>query len=111
MMGVAQARDIISIPHGIILAIVGMSAWGGIVRYIMLRKSKPFLEELKTCLLQIVVSCFSGMLVSIFVLSRDASNDRLMIFAGLGGVFAGQIITLLGKKISKMIDTTSLLPK
>lgn len=111
MIGAAQARDIVLMEHGIVLAIVGMSAWGGLVRYIMLRESKPFIEELKACFLQIVVSCFTGMLVSIFVLSRDASNDRLMIVAGLGGVFAGPLLTLIGKKIAGYIDNYSPAPK
>ncbi|PBI79541.1 hypothetical protein A9993_07225 [Rahnella victoriana] len=111
MIGAAQARDIVLMEHGIVLAIVGMSAWGGFVRYIMLRTRKPFIEELKACLLQIVVSCFTGMLVSIFVLSRDASDDRLMIVAGLGGVFAGPLLTLVGKKIAGYIDNYNPVPK
>ncbi|MNE14131.1 hypothetical protein D3C80_1069920 [compost metagenome] len=108
MIGAAHARDIVTMEHGIILAIIGMSAWGGIVRYIMLRKKKAFLDEIKACLLQLIVSCFSGMILSIFVLSRNANDDRLLIIAGLGGVFAGPIITLLGKKVSIFVDSVTV---
>ncbi|MFU2317047.1 phage holin family protein [Rahnella sp. PCH160] len=105
MISAANARDVVLLNHEIIRAVIGMSAWGGIVRYIMLRQKKPIMEELLACLLQVVVSCFTGMLLSIFVLSRDANDDKLLIMAGLGGVFAGPIITLLGKKIASLIDS------
>ncbi|MBF7995412.1 phage holin family protein [Rahnella laticis] len=105
MIGAANARDVVLMDPQIVRAIIGMSAWGGVVRYIMLRKKKPIMEEVLACLLQIVVSCFTGVLLSIFVLSHDANDDKLLIMAGLGGVFAGPIITLLGKKIASMIDT------
>lgn len=111
MISAVNARDVILMDHDIIRAIIGMSAWGGIVRYIMLRQKKPIAEELLACLLQVVVSCFSGMLLSIFVLSRNANDDKLLIMAGLGGVFAGPIITLLGKKIASLVDTFSTSPK
>ncbi|WP_122094858.1 phage holin family protein [Rahnella sp. Larv3_ips] len=111
MIGAAHARDIVTIEHSIVLAVMGMSAWGGVVRYIMLRQKKAFMDELKACLLQVIVSCFSGMILSIFVLSHDANDDKLLVIAGLGGVFAGPIITLLGKKISAFIDTMTPAPK
>lgn len=111
MIGAAHARDIVTMEHGIVFSVIGMSAWGGIVRYIMLRQKKPFMEEIEACLMQIIVSCFSGMILSIFVLSRNANDDRLLVIAGLGGVFAGPIITLLGKKIATMIDTFAPGPK
>ncbi|QLK60735.1 hypothetical protein GE278_08150 [Enterobacteriaceae bacterium Kacie_13] len=111
MIGAAHARDIVTMEHGIVFAVIGMSAWGGIVRYIMLRQKKPFMEEIEACLMQIIVSCFSGMILSIFVLSRNANDDRLLVIAGLGGVFAGPIITLLGKKIATMIETFAPSPK
>ncbi|AEX51623.1 hypothetical protein Rahaq2_1751 [Rahnella aquatilis CIP 78.65 = ATCC 33071] len=111
MVGATHIRDILLMEHRIVLAVIGMAAWGGIVRYIMLRKKKPFMEEIRTCLLQIIVSCFSGMLLSIFVLSRNANDDRLLIIAGLGGVFAGPLLTLLGKKVTGFIDNYSPAPK
>lgn len=111
MIGAAHARDIVTMDNGIVFAVIGMSAWGGIVRYIMLRQKKSFIEEFEACLMQIIVSCFSGMILSIFVLSRNANDDRLLVIAGLGGVFAGPIITLLGKKIATMIETFAPSPK
>jgi|SRR5471030_1347750 len=107
MIGAAQARDVIAMDPEIVMAIIGMSAWGGIVRYIMLRKAKPVLADVWGCLLQIIVSCFSGMLLSIWVLSRNANDDKVLIIAGLGGVFAGPIITLLGKKLTGFIENAT----
>lgn len=107
MISAANARDVVLMDPSIIRAVIGMSAWGGIVRYIMLRQKKPFMEEIRDCLLQIIVSCFTGLILSIFVLSRNANDDKLLIMAGLGGVFAGPIMTLLGKKIASLIESFS----
>ncbi|WP_459175884.1 phage holin family protein [Ewingella americana] len=107
MIGAAQARDVVSMDPEIVMAIIGMAGWGGIVRYIMLRTTKPVMADILACLLQIVVSCFSGMLLSIWVLSRNANDDKVLIIAGLGGVFAGPIITLLGKKITAFIENAT----
>ncbi|MFS7246009.1 phage holin family protein [Rahnella inusitata] len=107
MIGATHARDIVLMDRDIVMAIIGMSAWGGIVRYIMLRQKKPIMEEIRACVLQVIVSCFSGMLLSIFVLAHDANDDRLLVIAGLGGVFAGPIITLLGRKFAAIIENFS----
>lgn len=104
MIEATHIRDILLMDHRIVLCVIGMAAWGGIVRYIMLRQQKPILDEIRACLLQIVVSCFSGMLLSIFVLSRNANDDRLLVIAGLGGVFAGPLLTLIGKRIAGFVD-------
>ncbi|MBU9818416.1 phage holin family protein, partial [Rahnella sp. BCC 1045] len=87
------------------------SAWGGIVRYIMLRVTYRFFQDMINCLLQIVVSCFCGMMVSIILINRNISDTRILVLAGLGGVFSGPILNILGKKIAAWVDNIPPRPK
>ncbi|MFP2237244.1 phage holin family protein [Pseudescherichia vulneris] len=104
MVGASQFRDVIFLDKEILAAVVGISAWGGLVRYIVLRNKVISLKDIPGVICQMIVSCFTGMLLSIFVLSRNAQDDKLLLVAGLGGLFAGPLITLLGKKLAKHIE-------
>ncbi|BCG09939.1 MULTISPECIES: phage holin family protein [Buttiauxella] len=104
MISAAHARDVIFIEPFIFFAIIGMAAWGGIVKRIMITQKKNSRVGIKVYLQQMVVSIFSGLILSIMVLSRNASDDRVLIVAGLGGVFSGPILTIISKKINTLIE-------
>lgn len=104
-MSVAEgANNILQMNHEIIFAILLMSGWGGIVRYIMLRVNRGLMQDIISCLLQIIVSCFCGAMLSIILINKNISDNRVLVFAGLGGVFSGPILNILGKKIADWVD-------
>lgn len=97
-------RDIINVDRAVILSIFAMAAWGGVVRFIMLKHGRIAFSDFPSILCQIVMSCFSGFILSVVVLAHNGQNDKVLMIAGLGGVFSGPIITLLGKKIAEFAD-------
>lgn len=110
MIGADNVKDIACMGDDLLFSILGMAAWGGIVRFIMLRKNHALMTGFTGCFLQVIISCFIGMILSIFVLSRNASSERVLIVAGLGGVFASPIMAILGKKIAIWVESLSPSP-
>lgn len=104
MISAAHARDIIFMEPALLFSIVGMAAWGGLVKRTMIAQKKNKRSTFSEYLQQMVSSIFSGLLLSIMVLSRNASDDRVLIIAGLGGVFCGPILTIISKKITVFVE-------
>lgn len=100
-------RDIINVDHKVILSIFGMAAWGGIVRYIMTKRGRMSFSDISLVICQVIISCFSGFILSVVALAHNGQNDKILMLAGLGGVFSGPIITLLGRKISDFTEKTT----
>lgn len=100
------ANNILMMNHEIIFSILLMSAWGGVVRYIMLRVNYSFVQDIINCMMQIIVSCFCGAMLSIILINRNISDNRVLLLAGLGGVFSGPILNVLGKKLADWVENT-----
>lgn len=111
MINAAHARDIIYIEPALLFAIIGMSAWGGLVKRTMIAQKKKIRTSGKDYLHQMVVSIFSGLILSIMVLSRDATDDRVLIIAGLGGVFSGPILAIISKKVAAFVESYNPMTK
>ncbi|EAM1648185.1 hypothetical protein EIN11_21725, partial [Salmonella enterica] len=59
---------------------------------------------IKYCLTQIVISCFTSFLLSAIAIEKECSFNMVLLAAGLGGVFAGPILKILGQRIKKIIE-------
>ena len=51
-----------------------------------------------------VISCFTSFLLSALAIEKELSFNMVLLAAGLGGVFAGPILKVLGDKIIRMLD-------
>ncbi|EMU1128519.1 TPA: phage holin family protein [Citrobacter koseri] len=93
----------------ILLTIVTVGGWGGIVSYLLIRgkrKHADFYTSIKSCLTQVVVSCFTSFLLSAIAIEKEFSFNMVLLVAGLGGVFSGPVLKFLSGKIKKLIESS-----
>ncbi|EEP7615035.1 hypothetical protein HCK39_004686, partial [Salmonella enterica] len=50
------------------------------------------------------ISCFTSFLLSAIAIEKECSFNTVLLAAGLGGVFAGPILKILGQRIKKIIE-------
>lgn len=107
-----ESTKTIFIEIEVLLTIVATGAWGGFVSYLLKmenRSSKNAHKGAMSCLSQIVISCFTSFLLSMVAVEKELSLNMILLFAGLGGVFAGPILKIVGLKIKKIITDNSLI--
>ncbi|MDA8500816.1 MULTISPECIES: phage holin family protein [unclassified Citrobacter] len=85
-----------------ILAVIIVSAWGGVVSYLMRETRRRTQKNIKGCLKQVVISCFTGFLLSSIALDKGAGTHMILILSGLGGVFAGPVLKMLKDKLAQI---------
>lgn len=85
-----------------ILAIIIVSAWGGVVSYLMREARGRKKKNIAGCLKQVIISCFTGFLLSGIVLDKGAGINMILILSGLGGVFAGPVLKMLKDKLAQV---------
>ncbi|EAU5526327.1 hypothetical protein EFX20_05510 [Salmonella enterica] len=106
-----STTEVVLLELEILLTIIAISAWGGFVSY-LLRKDKTEYnsshENIKYCLTQIIISCFTSFLLSAIAIEKECSFNIVLLAAGLGGVFAGPILKILGQRIKKIIEGNNL---
>ncbi|EIL1176914.1 phage holin family protein [Salmonella enterica] len=99
-----STTEVVLLELEILLTIIAIGAWGGFVSY-LLRKDKTEYnsshENIKYCLTQIIISCFTSFLLSAIAIEKECSFNIVLLAAGLGGVFAGPILKILGQRIKK----------
>ena len=61
-----------------------------------------------TCLTQVVISCFTRFLLSAIAIEKGFSFNMVLLAAGLGGVFAGPILKILGEKVKSAVGGSKL---
>lgn len=92
----------------VLMTIIAVGAWGGFVSY-LLRKNKRKHSGLhtciKSCLSQVVISCFTSFLLSAIAIEKEFSFNMVLLVAGLGGVFSAPVLKYLGGRIKKMIES------
>ena len=110
MTTVTNVKDIVLLDRHVFYLIIGMAAWGGLVRFVMLKKGDFGIHDISAVARQLVMSCFCGLILSFFILAHSGHQNKILMFAGLGGVFAGPIITLIGKKMASFIEKATLAP-
>ncbi|EGT0661276.1 hypothetical protein JAF83_001439 [Citrobacter werkmanii] len=90
------------IEFEIILAVIVVSAWGGVVSYLLRESRGRIHKNIKGCLKQVIISCFSGYLLSGIAIDKGYSTNMILILSGLGGVFAGPVLKILKTKITQI---------
>lgn len=85
-----------------ILAVIVVSAWGGVVSYLMRENRGRTHKNIKGCLKQVIISCFSGFLLSSIAIDKGYSTNMILILSGLGGVFAGPVLKMLKTKMTQL---------
>ncbi|ECG8588584.1 hypothetical protein FNI11_02190 [Salmonella enterica subsp. salamae] len=102
-----STTEVVLLELEILLTIIAIGAWGGFVSY-LLRKNKnennSAHESIKYCLTQIVISCFTSFLLSAIAIEKEFSFNIVLLAAGLGGVFAGPILKIMGQRIKKILE-------
>ncbi|WP_330982257.1 MULTISPECIES: phage holin family protein [Enterobacterales] len=92
----------------ITLTVLVIGAWGGIVIFLMKNGSKgtTFYKKVNACLSQIIISCFTGFLLSIIAIEKGLSFNFIILVSGVGGVFAAPILKLIGSKVKSFLFVT-----
>jgi hypothetical protein len=103
-----HAKEVVFIEFELLVSILVMSSWGGLVRFIMRCKSKPTVEDVYKCFAQIVVSCFTGFLLSIVFIEMDMGFNMILMTSGIGGVLGGPLLILAGDRVKKLAGTFTL---
>ncbi|MDY46317.1 hypothetical protein EB962_08500 [Salmonella enterica] len=99
-----STTEVVLLELEILLTIIAIGAWGGFVSYLLRKDKKEYNsshESIKYCLTQIVISCFTSFLLSAIAIEKECSFNMVLLAAGLGGVFAGPILKILGQRIKK----------
>jgi hypothetical protein len=103
--------EVVLLEVEILLTIIAIGAWGGFVSF-LLRRSKEAPGEIHqgimTCLTQVVISCFTSFLLSALAIEKGMSFTLVLLAAGLGGVFAGPILNILGEKVKNALGGAKL---
>lgn len=96
----------------VLITVVIIGGWGGFVSFLMRKREKlPTQNFLYECLAQIIVSCFTGFILSIVAIERGMSSNLVMVAAGIGGVFASPLLRLMGAKMKKTLSGMGALEK
>lgn len=85
------------------LIVGGVSALGGIVRYLMEKKASGKVFSWYEILIQVVISGFTGFLAGVYGYEQGYSEFMIIVFSGFGGVLGGRLLDLLWKKLSSSL--------
>lgn len=99
-----HAKEVVFIEFELLVSILVMSSWGGLVRFIMCCKTKPTVEDIYKCFAQIVVSCFTGFLLSIVFIERDMGFNMILLTSGMGGVLGGSLLMIAGDRVKRLAE-------
>ena len=103
--------EVVLLEVEIFITIIAIGAWGGFVSYLIRRDKQEGDDHshkgIMHCLTQVVVSCFTSFLLSAVAIEKELSFNMLLA-AGLGGVFAGPILKILGEKIKKALENAKI---
>ena len=95
----------------IIFTVIATGAWGGFVSYLMksnTSKANHLHKGIISCLAQIVISCFTSFLVSAVAIEKGLSLNMILLFSGIGGVFAVPILKIVGAKVWQILNSNDL---
>ncbi len=86
------------------LIVGGVSAWGGIARYLMENRASGKKFSCNEVLSQVVISGFTGFLAALYAYEQGYSEFMVMVFSGLGGSLGGRLLDLLWKRFSRSLE-------
>ena len=106
-----ETTEVVLLEVEILLTIISIGAWGGFVSFLLRRNKEEDGEShqgIMTCLTQVVISCFTSFLLSAIAIEKGFSFNMVLLAAGLGGVFAGPILKILGEKVKSAVGGSKL---
>ncbi|ATX86225.1 phage holin family protein [Klebsiella aerogenes] len=106
-----ETTEVVLLEVEILLTIISIGAWGGFVSFLLRRNKEEAGEShqgIMTCLTQVVISCFTSFLLSAIAIEKGFSFNMVLLAAGLGGVFAGPILKILGEKVKSAVGGSKL---
>jgi hypothetical protein len=110
-MNTTVVENVAFMEFELLLVILIMASWGGIIR-VLLQKDGLSRENLaRRCIAQVIVSCFSGFILSVLGLERGLSSHMIIMMAGLGGAFSGTLLTAAGERIKNIIGGNAVVIK
>ncbi|WP_253379535.1 phage holin family protein [unidentified bacterial endosymbiont] len=91
----------------VLIMVISTGAWGGVVSFLL--KSEEFKASnlhcrLMGCITQIIISCFTSLILSAVAIEKGLSFNMILLFAGVGGVFSVPIIKLLGARVKRIVS-------
>ncbi|MEL4016352.1 phage holin family protein [Dryocola clanedunensis] len=86
----------------VLSTVIIIGGWGGIVSFLI--KTQNTKRSLEQCLKNIVISCFTGFILSAIGFENHMSMYMIIMVAGLGGVFAVPILNVLGERLKKILE-------
>ncbi|HEN4998014.1 TPA: phage holin family protein [Klebsiella aerogenes] len=106
-----ETTEVVLLEVEILLTIISIGAWGGFVSFLLRRNKEEAGEShqgIMTCLTQVVISCFTSFLLSAIAIEKGFSFNMVLLAAGLGGLFAGPILKILGEKVKSAVGGSKL---
>ncbi len=82
----------------------GISAWGGIVRYLMENKDSGENFSWHEVFNQVVISGFTGLVAGVYSYEQGYSELMVIVFSGLGGALGGHLLDLIWKRFAHSIE-------
>jgi len=102
----------ITMEFEVFITVLVIGGWGGFVSFLMRKRENMSTSSFFTeCLAQIVISCFTGFILSIIAIEYGYSSNLVMVCAGIGGVFSSPLLRLLGEKMKKTLGNMSIIEK
>lgn len=86
------------------LIVGAVSAWGGIVRYLMENKASGKKFSWHGIFSQVVISGFTGFLAGVYGYEQGYSEFMTMVFSGLGGALGGHLLDLLWRRFADSLE-------
>ena len=110
-MNATMVENFAFMEFKLLLVILIMASWGGVIR-VLLQKDSLSREHLaRRCIAQVIISCFSGFILSVLGLERGLSSHMIIMMAGLGGAFSGTLLTAAGERIKNIIGGNAVVIK
>jgi len=98
-----ESSKVILLELEVLVLVLVIGGWGGFVSYLMKRKNTAVHRNIMECLTQIIISCFTGFILSAIAIDRQMTLNMTIMVAGLGGVFATPILRLLSNKVKDFL--------
>ncbi|MCU6173801.1 phage holin family protein [Citrobacter cronae] len=101
--------EVVLLELEVLLTVIAIGAWGGVVSFLLRKENsekRSIFDKIKYCLTQMIISCFTSFLLSALAIEKELSFNMVLLAAGLGGVFAGPILKVLGDKMKRILDNT-----
>ena len=96
----------------VLATVLTLGSWGGVVSFLIRkRRGTNFIKNIHECILQVIVSCFTGLILSAVAIEKASSFNYVIMAAGMGGVFSVPILKILGAGVKKLLKSTDFLNK